>query len=190
MIYRISTNNDKYMIFHIEPKELRSKMGDDMMIHMGAEPDKYLDHWVKPDATFYISNNFPKALKIPDITLWGEFLVLNEKAYSALSARLSEYGEYLPVNCEGNNYYIFNILKIMDNSVAVDEEQSVRKVENDIFLGVDKLVFKEDVMGDTLVFRTAFDDHQRVFCTTQFKQLIENIKLDGITFKTDLEGLN
>lgn len=189
MIYRLSTSNEEFMVLHIEPKELRSKMGDDIVIHMGAAPQKYLGHWVKPDATFYIPEDFPEAIGIPDITLWSEYLVLNEKAHAALSARLSGYGEFLPLNCEGNKYYIFNVLKIIDDTGGVDEVRSIRKIENDIFLGIDKLMFNEDIVAGTLVFRTAFDDHQRIFCTEPFKQLVEDAGLNGIKFKTDLEGL-
>lgn len=176
------------MVFHIEPKELRARMGDNIMIHLGAAPDNYLPDWIKPDATFYIPDNYPDALDIPDITLWGEHMVLNEKAHTALYEKLGEYGEFLPVNCEGNNYYILNILNIIDRIGGVDEAQSARKTENDIFLGVEKLVFNEDIVNGALVFRTAFDDHQRVFCTDAFKQLVDDSGLCGIVFKTDLEG--
>lgn len=188
MIYRISTNNEQYMAIHIEPKELRAKMGDDIMIHMGAEPTHYLDHWVKPDATFYIPDDFPNAIKIPDLTLWGEFLVFNQKAFDALSVQLGDYGEFMPVNCEGNNYYIFNILKFVDDIAGIDKSQSVRKEQSGIYLGVDKLVFKEDVIGKLLVFRTEFDDYQRVFCTDNFKANTLTEGLNGINFGTELEA--
>jgi len=189
MTYRIGTNNEDYMAFHIEPKELRARMGDDIKIHMGAEPDRYLPNWVKPDAAFYISDDYPSAIKIPDITIWGEFLALNDKAYQALATKLSDYGEFLPVNCEGNDYYIFNILKIIDDMGGVDESQSIKKEESGIFLGLEKLVFNESVAADLLIFRTAFDDHQRIFCSDHFLQLAEKSGLNGVTYKSDLEGL-
>lgn len=189
MTYRISTDNDRFMAFHIEPKELRARMGDDIMIHMGAEPARYLDRWVRPDAGFYIPDDFPKAIKIPDLTLLSEFLVLNQKAHDALAKQLDGYGEFLPVNCEGNHYYIFNILKMADAMGGVDEKQSIRKEQSGIYLGIEKLVFNEDVVADLLAFRTKLDDYQRVFCSEKFKQLVIDENLLGVKFQDNLEGI-
>lgn len=190
MIYRISTDNEQFMAFHIEPKELRARMGDDIMIHMGAEPARYLKYWAKPDATFYIPDDFPRAIKIPDITLWGEFLIFNQKAYDALHEELEGYGEFLSANCEGNNYYIVNILKMADDAGGVDEEQSIRKEESGIYLGVDRIVFKEDIVDRLLAFRTKLDDYQRVFCTDTLRQLVLKQGLSGLLFREDLEGIS
>ncbi|GMR16781.1 MAG: hypothetical protein BMS9Abin31_1161 [Gammaproteobacteria bacterium] len=189
MVYRLAANNDRYMVFHIEPKELRSKMGDDIKIHMGAAPDKYINNWVKPNSTFYKPDNFPDAFDIPDLALWGEYLVLNEKAYEVLHLKLDSYGEFLPVNCEGLTYYLFNVLKDAEDYNGLDEAESEYNMFEGSQTHLKKLVFKEDALASILLFRSKYEGHNRIFCNNEFKHLVEASKFNGLIFKTDLEGL-
>jgi hypothetical protein len=190
MLYRLIDDYDQYMTFFIEPKELRAKMGDDIKIYMGAAPDRYLDYWVKPDVTFYREDEYPQAFAIPDLTLWGEFLVLNGKAYDTLSSKLGSYGEFLPVNCEGITYYLLNVLTFAEDHNALNKAESEYYEMDGLRTGLKKITFKEEQLEGVLLFRAEYEGYGRIFCSSEFKQLVEALKLKGLKFRTELEGYN
>ncbi len=175
------------MSFHIDNDEIDYKMGEDMMIHFDPTPHRYTGIWKKPNATFYKPDNFSNANKIPDITTWAFYLILNEKAYRKLSKTLEPHGEFLPVNCEGYSYYLLNTLVIADTIDAVDHKKSEREIKDGVYMGLKKLSFKENNLKDNILFKTEYD-YAPVFCTDEFKKIIDKEKLEGLVFRTDLEG--
>lgn len=187
-VYRIRANHDNFMTLSIKLDELYAKMGEDFLYHIDRTPQKQ-DNWVKPDATFRKPKDFPKADNIPDLTDWvNSHLVLNQSAYDALASHMEGYGEFLPVSCEGKSYYIFNVLKLVDES-AIDLVNSEREIEGGIQVGLNKLKFKESLLKDTLLFKTEFDTYLNIFCDEKFKKLVDDADLQGIIFKPDLASV-
>lgn len=139
----------------------------------------------------------------PDICNWsiGDGLTqygfaLSEKAYQLLGSRLEPLGELLPVvvtdaypamleNTQDiaaeeagytpvpdTTYYCFNLLNTTD---AIDPFNSRKvKAEGSSYERVEKLAFLEREVKDRLVFRTAYDNYEGVFCTDEFKDLTED----------------
>ncbi len=191
-IYRIRTNNEEYMLFNLTPTELRAKMGRGFRYNINRLPTSQPD-WVMPDAIFRKSPNFKKADKLPDISFWTtSHMVLNQKAYDVLASQLKEYGEFLPVSIEGITYYIFNVLYLVDESF-IDLDKSEREYEGEgdcrAQVGLHKLKFKEELLSNTLLFKTEFDTYLNIFCGDEFKDLVENAGLQGIVFKPDLASV-
>ena len=94
--------------------------------------------WKNVESHFTQSEDSP-LLTIPDVSLWlsGAALVLSAKAYDALQETLTAFGEFLPVNCLGEIYYIFNCLTFGE----VDKEQSQHIVEDGSVVGIKSLKF-------------------------------------------------
>ena len=191
-IYRLHTDHENFLYFDCTPYELRAKMGRDFRYFINRTP-KAQTNWIKPNAVFRQDNQSPKATNLPDISSWvGSHPVFNQKAYYALAKPLKNYGEFLPVNVEGNTYYIFNILNVLDESfIDLDKsEQEFETIDGETMrTGLHKLQFKENLLNDTLVFKTAYDDYINVFCNDKFKQLVEEADLKGIIFKLDLASV-
>jgi len=105
-----------------------------------------------------------------------------------LSEHLELYGEFLPIFCEGIPYYLFNVLKQVDETI-IDLDKSEREIEDDIQVGLHKLQFIESKLTNTLVFKTEYDTFLNIYCGDEFKHLVENAGLTGILFKLDLASV-
>jgi len=194
-IYRINTNIDNMMFFHISQEELEAKSGVDSEYHAGSQP-KPQTGWQKVNAAFVLPIDYKKSNRIPllpDVTNWGHnHLVFNQKAYDLVSEHLNPFGEFLPVICEGNDYYLFNILQIADDDLidqANSEKNMMTMDGTTIQMGIKKLKFNEDKIKSTWIFKTDFDEYVGIFCNNDFKKIIEGAKLKGIEFKENLADI-
>jgi len=112
---------------------------------------------------------------IPDITTWIDAtLLMSPKAHRLLGDSLVPFGEFLPIQIDGENYQIFNCLTMVD---AVEEKSS----ESDI-------VFNPDNIGDKLVFKTRYNNCFDLFCGPRLKSAIKDFGLNGVTFDTQLSS--
>ncbi len=195
MIYRIFTRLDNMMFFHITQKELEAKTHVDSHYHAGSPPEPQTG-WQKVDAVFTLPDDYKKSQTLPflpDVTSWGSnHLVFNRKAYNVASKYLKPFGEFLDVNCEGNDYYLFNILRVADGG-EIDQNNSEREFATmdgmTLQVGIKRLKFKEDKLKGAMVFKAEFDEYHRIFCNAAFKRLIEEANLTGIEFRTDLADI-
>ena len=185
MIYKLRYDRFNYLVFEIMPDEVEEKLGDYFILD---EP-LWTDFWKPLNAIFFDDSDNKNVITPPDITCWFiDRLVLNEKAYQLLSKRLAPYGELLPVKCEGVPYWVLHITKLTKMD-AVDEDNSERVIEESSYIDMKRLVFKEDKVKDLLLFKTEFDDYKNIYCSEQFKGLVEDAGLEGLVFSTDLASI-
>lgn len=183
-MYKLKPDYEHFYSFIIENTELFSKMPS-FSPKFKAKPR--LQQWVEPQAGFFQSDNYrAKGVNTPDITTWllGN-LVLNEKAFTTLKESLENLGEFLPVNCEGIQYYVFNVLHVISED-AIDQENTHSIIESDVNMGLSSLKFIGDKIINELVFKTNADKLASLYCTNTFKQLIEKHQLKGLIFETNL----
>ncbi len=180
-VYKISQAPEEYMSFSISAEELTQKMGGRFKARFNGKPQ--LENWTQPNAYFYSDEG---CTKIPDITCWAiGNLVLNQKAFDILGDTIAQYGEFLPTNCEGIPYYIYNSLSIIDDS-AVDASKSEQDIDLGVFMGVKSLGFHDDKASEHILFKTNFDKKVSLFCNDRFKNLIMENSLHGLSFETEL----
>ena len=185
MIYKLRFNRSKYLVFEIMPAEIEEKLGDYFVLD---EP-VWSDFWKPLTSRFIDFSDEKNVIKPPDITCWfTEQLVLNEKAYRALSNDLSPYGEFLKTKCEGVTYWVLHVTKKTGIDV-VDEIKSERVVNESGYKDIKKLIFKESLVGDFLLFKSAYDDYKNIYCNTRFKQMVELADLHGLVFNIDLASV-
>lgn len=141
------------------------------------------DGWSGISSTFTQGEN-GEVLPVPDISLWlpGAALVLSANALGALEVLLEEAGELLPVDCSGEQYFIFNCLKLVD----ADPLQSKQIVDSGVVVGVEQLGFIPDVVEGSPVFKTRLDHCAGLYCNQQFKAAVEHAGLIGVRFSSSL----
>ena len=123
---------------------------------------------------------------IPDITIWvAGTLVLSEKAKQLLTC-LEGHGEYLPIDTLTGEYLIFNCLEVL----LTDEKQSNRTAEQGQGLDIEKIVFSDEIVKSTCIFKTDYDGFRSTFCTDVLKKQITKHKLGGVTYNTNLASPN
>ena len=106
---------------------------------------------------------------------------MSEKAYSKLKQALGDFGEYLPVAIDDDIWYVFNILKKGD--ALIDVSSSEREVVDGVQMGINSITFKDD--NSPMIFKTDFYKNVRIFCTDEFKRLVQGAGLTGLKFNTD-----
>lgn len=171
------------MYFALHEFEIRSKMGDDFDVMNFGQSMK--DIWKAPNGQFLTSDT--GSIKIPDVSSWApHVLVFSQKAYDLLPNHLTEYGEMLPVNIESNNYYMFNMMHMLDDSI-IDQDKSKKAIFEGAEVGISNLTFKNNLINDDiLIFTLPYVGGTTIFCGDKFKNLIEELKITGITFDTKL----
>ena len=179
--FKITNDFENYWSFIISNVELFSKMP---AYDPRFKAKSKLSDWVKPDAEFYPSENYSgnsEVPKIPDITTWlyGN-LILNERAFQCLENELAAYGEFLPVNCEGQSYFVFNTLNVIDDS-AINQELSEQDIQDGIYMGVKKLGFIESAISSS-IFKTSFDKALYSYCSQNLIKKVQDSNIQGLKF--------
>jgi hypothetical protein len=184
-IYKVQPDQENYKSFNLDVEEIFTELGEAFEFNFPSLGISVKEQWKTLSSGEFIQPpEFPNAIAIPDISEWqsGD-LVLSEKAYELLEKYLSGYGEFLPVKCVNSTYYIFNVLNILD---VVDKENSEQDIDQGVFMGLKRLSFKSNLLEDTLLFKIKYDNLGSIYCTSNFKHLIEELELTGLVFHIDL----
>lgn len=72
----------------------------------------------------------------------------------------------------------------------VDKTKSIRTIDAVGFVEMKSLVFSEKLLTQEIIFQTEFSNYLNMYCTENFKNLVESNGLQGLYFSTDLAGVN
>ena len=112
----------------------------------------------------------------------GRLLVLTEKAVEALQEVIDQTGELLPLDCEEEALWVFNVTNILEG--ALNLEQSVYStISTGAISNIKKYVFYEDAVKNQYIFRMA-EYPATLYATDRFKDLVEAAGLKGFKFET------
>jgi hypothetical protein len=182
MIYKVQLDTTHYQGIFVDHNELDAKMGD--LLYPEGFP--LGDEWETPEGSLYDATGKERdGLKTPDIASWVGNLTFNQTAYQKAKPVLSKFGEFLTVSINNQPWYVFNLLHTLDSSI-VDQSRSERNMSGGIYMGLKKLVFLENKLKDELIFRTEYDEGIGQYCSEQFKQLLDDLDLTGLSLTTEL----
>lgn len=183
MIYQLTKDFENTYSLLIGGTELYSKMPTYSPRFFATTRAAY---WVKPEGSFYRSENFKGADgAAPNITLFATgVLVLDKQAYNTLVNELAPCGEFLPALINGEDHYLLNPLYVIPDE-AVDCNNAVEKVDAGVHLGQSSIVFDEKFLNTNgiVVFKTKDDKLIFSYCTQQFKDRYEALNLIGLIFE-------
>lgn len=118
----------------------------------------------------------------PDITIWqNATLLLSPRAHRLLADMMKPYGEFLPVQLEGETHQLFNCLMFGDE----DKSSTEFEYDGDQRLGLKTLVFHASC-DEILLFKSKSNKGLTTFCNQKFKDALESFKLKGLTFDREL----
>ena len=183
-VYKLDHDFENFFTFSIENGELFSKMPT---FSAKFKARSRISDWVTPNSEFFQSENYKSSgIHIPDITTWllGN-IVLNKKAYNLLHEQMSSFGEFLEARCEGNEYYIFNTLKVLPDEY-IDQDNTTQNIVSGIPMGLESLSFKDLDNNEFMLFKTSADKLTYTYCTENFVKLINESGLMGIIFDEKL----
>ncbi len=176
-MYSLLPDAQGYLKIGFDEIEMLTLYPDDMFA-INLLPNSWLNRWQGLTLHFYDAYKSKKAKRRPDITVFEKRLFMSKKAKNALEPILEDLGEYLPVTCDGVDSFIFNPLKVL----GVNESLSVREDYE-----TKAIVFNDQ--NFPLIFKTEFDDYVRLFCTDEFKKVVEDNNFLGLYFQADLANI-
>lgn len=184
MIYRMKEDHSLFLTPGIGPGELREALGqDEQVTRVLKQPgtnESVLSAW--HPLRFSMVDVFGKQAVKPDIVVWRSWLIMNQAAFSALEPSLVPFGEFLPAFADGEAVTIFNCLTFAKE----DQNQTIKNYIDGIPCGLESLAFDAGDTADKLVFKSRLLDGLPLFCTSDFRRLLEDNQLRGIAFDTDL----
>ncbi|WP_105103580.1 hypothetical protein [Microbulbifer pacificus] len=185
-VYQLKAIPEKFMALQLDIVQLAEQLGDialiDTLMQFPATNESLKSIWNDS-----VSDNFQPLSKtsseIPDVSLWdAASLVLNQKAYDSLNRYLESEGEFLPITCNGEKMYIFNCQSFGEE----DKAHTVKKYVNGTDMGLEYLEFNSDDVAKRFIFKSKLKGVNTLYCTTSFKALCKEFKLEGLRFDEDL----
>lgn len=182
-VYRLQFDRANYLAAEIWPDEIHQKLGDPFIL---GRTSTWTDIWVPLEVKFHDLSDRGGVLTPPDITVWfTSDLVLSQKAYQELKELLAEYGEFLPLTCEGNPYWLLHVTRTTGME-SVNERRSKRTIDEADFITAEALEFNEQSVQGNLIFKSIYDEGRTLFCNEIFTDIASNAGLGGLRFTTNL----
>jgi hypothetical protein len=117
---------------------------------------------------------------LPDLSIWRDLIIMNQRAHEALSDLLSPFGEFLPVELLGKTGYLYhctNIHHFLETEVTY-------QMHGDIYAGVTHLQFSDNF--DAQVVTGIHKVYANTYCSEAVAKAISDNKLTGLLLIKDL----
>tara|TARA_Y100001951_G_scaffold101708_1_gene107072 strand:- start:397 stop:954 length:558 start_codon:yes stop_codon:yes gene_type:complete len=178
MIFRLEAPNNTHEVIDFDVLSMAKMLGDKdfkLVRRLSNSNVSIVDRWVKPSCGF--NKKYKSKSEPSDVSLWGSFLLLSPLAYESLSAELSAHGEFLPIDLNGEDWWLFNCLALGAESLA---ECVTHQAE------LEKLVFDENKLADKLIFKSELEGCKTLFCDDRLKIAVTQLPVCGVNFNTNL----
>jgi len=111
----------------------------------------------------------------------GDMLVLSRAAKEAIGAYLQQYGELLPLESDGGEFWTFNATTVLD---ALNEpaSQVLRASDTGAVLLIRRPVFVSSALEGAGLFKVAQTPRGLIYATDEFVRLTRATRLDGLEF--------
>jgi hypothetical protein len=107
--------------------------------------------------------------------------VFSPRAVEILADLLKDSGELLPITCEGEDYFLFNVTRLVD---ALDEDASeLERFDDGGILRIARYGFKEDLLIGVNIFKLPQKPLSYPYVTDAFVHRVEDSALSGFEFR-------
>ena len=125
-------------------------------------------------------DNIQKKLQTPDIFNLLTKTVINKRAFEELRNILENKVELLPVIYQHEEYYLMNVLNVLD-CLDMDKSKVIMLSENKIMF-IDKYYFKYDIIKNEDIF-LVMQHRIEILISDRLKNKIESRNLKGLQFE-------
>jgi len=173
-----SYNVIEYDFFEVADK-LKPNMAKDIdpldyLMDMHHNNDSLSEYW--PDPMEFEYN--PKAKKQNnDVSILEGLIVFSDKAHDALQPLLSEYGEFLKIDVEGDRKYLFNP-QVFGKE---DPTLSIKGYFNNVHTDYECIAFNKDDVDGKVFYKSKLAV-SRLYCNEAFVEAFKAHQLKGLTF--------
>ncbi|SBS36575.1 hypothetical protein MSP8887_02637 [Marinomonas spartinae] len=158
---------------------LASKMPDDIdpivyLVELRQKNDTLSEYWPEQMA-FKYSGRYKK--HSVDINILGNLIFFNGRAFDAMQGQLSSYGEFLKIEVEGDQHYLFNPLVFGEEDLVFSE----REYFNNVPTGYKNIMFKKEDVDKKVLFKSKLGG-AFIYCNHEFVKAFNDHNLTGIQF--------
>jgi hypothetical protein len=133
--------------------------------------------WTGKQRFRFVPANLPKG-DTPGLS--GSIPVFNRNAVNALSDMLEPNGELLPITCEGEDYFLFNVTRLVN---ALNEDDcDLERFDDGRIMDIDRYSFFKDRLRGTVVFKLPQGRLSWVYVTDPFVRRVNAAGLRGFKF--------
>ncbi|CCN80959.1 conserved hypothetical protein [Vibrio nigripulchritudo SFn27] len=183
-IYQIRNINRHFKVLEHDPFQRAIDVGDDALLdRLYNEPlaSKGLsDVWVEESVKF--TAHYNTSTKTPDISVWGSFLVLTQRAVEALTPYIGSDGEFLPIVIDDEKFQVFNVMSFGEEDKVSTKHEYIDGYPT----GLESLKFIESSVTDKWVFKSLMQGCNLLYCDKKLKALCDKNDLRGVYFDLDL----
>jgi hypothetical protein len=155
---------------------------DRELLWFGLYNTSLAEGWEDVSSTFGQGDN-NRELAIPDVSFFSSTaLVLSPKAFNVLRELLESFGEFLPVNCDGEIFQIFNCRTLVD----ADGSRSKQVFSNGHLATIEAIAFTNEAITGKPIFKTKYNNCSSLFCTDDLKNAVTKNGLTGVIFNEKL----
>lgn len=119
-IYQVRNIQRYYKVLEHDPYQRAIDAGDDALLdRLFNEPvtSKGLaDVWLEESVQF--TAHYDTSVNTPDISVWGSFLVMTQRAVEVLKPFIGSDGEFLPILIDGERFQVFNVMSFGEEDKA------------------------------------------------------------------------
>jgi hypothetical protein len=172
-ILSADANNFQNLVF---PNE----SGSEIVYHFDGRP--LLTSWKKWVLDILYDDDMNRKLPPSDFPSFAPHIpVFSTRAFKLLSDFLVPFGEFLPVDCNDDEYFIYNVTKIVD---ALDEEKSTIKrfKSSGRIMEITNYEFESILLKNVPIFKIPQTSLMDVFVTESFVEQIRKHELIGFSF--------
>ncbi len=183
-IYQLRNIHRHFKVLEHDPFQRAIDAGDDVLLdRLFNEPiaSKGLaDVWVEESVHF--TAHYDTSVKIPDISVWGSFLVITQRAVEVLKPYIGSDGEFLPIVIDGEKFQVFNVMSFGEEDKANTKHEYIDGYP----AGLETLKFVESSLADKYVFKSTMQGGNLLYCDEKLKTLCYDNDLRGVDFDLDL----
>lgn len=155
--------------------------GDFESIHLDINGTSRVESW-RPIAMRIIREDEGRRLVESDSPWLGSHaLIFRPRAIQVLGPLLRQYGELLPLDCDGAELAMYNPTRVLD---ALNEEASdVMRFGGGRIMMIKRHVFRQDVIREIDIFKIPSLRVSPTFVSHRFVDLWRSTGLKGLEFK-------
>lgn len=186
MIYRLKPTENSIEVPDLSLLQFADILGDGDYSLVRSQPrtnEPLSDRWKTTQCD--LSPEYIEGKEIPDVSYWGSYLFMTQRAYDVFKGPLKEEGEFLPLTVASKPMYIYIPLTFGQE----DTTSTVKHFEDGYECGLEQLVFVESDVADKCVFKSKMYGYHSLFVTEAFKQMFEKEGFNGLEFDADLAGV-
>ena len=173
-VYKVCADVNKYCgLYHRDP-------GDLLEFHRRFDGTPMKDRWTGNQKFEFRSKPSP-SLKGDFPGLSTHVPVFNLKAVKALADLLKGNGEQLPITCDGEDYFLFNVTRVID---VLDEDNcEIKRFDSGRIMYIIRYSFFRDRLVGEKMFKIPQIPLMDVLVTDDFVKHVKTAKLKGFEFR-------